>query len=293
MEAVQIVSRILFVIVLVLAAHSYVMSQKTTSGFAEVNGTTLYYELQGKGFPVVFVSGGGILDRRGWELQFEVFAKHYKAIRYDIRGLGKSARPQKSFSHSEDLYALLKFLKIKRAHLVGLSMGGAIVIDFALEHPDMVDHLVLAASGLSDDVKAGANMQGLAVLEQMTKQQGLERLIEVMLGLPFVITQGNESAKERIRTNYLDNRDVFESGFPVYMLWEPTRPAASARLPEVRAKTLIVRGDADNPVYSELTDKIIQGVKHAKVVVIRGGTHFINLDKPQEFNEDTLAFLRE
>jgi len=78
-------------------------------GMARVNGTSLYYEIRGKGFPVVLISGGGMLDRRGWDEQFEALAKSYKVIRYDIRGIGKSARPQQAFSHSHDLYALSRF----------------------------------------------------------------------------------------------------------------------------------------------------------------------------------------
>src|ERR1044071_390009 len=93
---------------------------------AEVNGTRLYYEVAGEGFPLVLISGGGTLDRRAWDDQFEVFAKSYEVIRYDIRGIGKSARPRAAFSHSRDLYELLKFLKVKRAHVVGLSFARAI-----------------------------------------------------------------------------------------------------------------------------------------------------------------------
>lgn len=150
-------------------------------GLAQVNGTSLYYEIKGKGFPLVFVSGGGVLDRRGWDDQFESFAEYYRVIRYDVRGIGKSARPQTVFSHSQDLYALLKFLGIKRAHLVGLSVGGAIGIDFTLEHREMVDHLILAASGVSDDAKAGANLQGLTTLATLTKTEGIERVIQLPL----------------------------------------------------------------------------------------------------------------
>ena len=98
------------------------MDNKPSEGFAAVNGASLYYEVKGNGFPVVFVSGGGILDRRGWDPQFDVFAKHFKVVRYDVRGIGKSSRPATSFSHSDDLQALFEFLNIKRAHLVGLSV---------------------------------------------------------------------------------------------------------------------------------------------------------------------------
>lgn len=267
------------------------MGKKPSAGMAEVNGTSLYYEVKGKGLPVLFVSGGGILDRRGWDDQLEVFSKHFEVIRYDVRGIGKSSRSAGPFSHSDDLHALLKFLAIKRAHVIGLSVGGAIAIDFTLEHPEMVDHLILAASGLSDDAKADANVQGLSMLADMTKKEGLERVIELTLDAPFVITKNNTSAREKIRNIYLDNRDVFEAAFPLYSLWQPVQPAASARLAEIHAQTLIIRGDKDNPTYIALTDKIGRGIKGARTLIIPGGTHFINLDKPKEFNRAALKFL--
>lgn len=267
------------------------MGKKPISGTAKVNGTSLYYEISGDGFPLVLVSGGGILDRRGWDEQFQTFGKHFRVVRYDIRGIGRSLRPAGKFSHSEDLYALLKFLKISRAHLIGLSVGGAIAIDFTLEHPEIVDHLVLAASGLSDDAKSGANIHGLEMLHALTEKEGIEHVIQLTLDTPFVITRENEAVRKKIRMIYLENRDVFESGFPIYKFWQPTRPAASERLSQIQLPTLIIRGDRDNPAYITLIDKIARGIRNSKTQVISGGTHFIHLDKPKEFNRSVLEFL--
>lgn len=256
-----------------------------------VNGTDLYYEAKGRGFPIVFVSGGGILDRRSWDEQFETFSKHYRVIRYDVRGIGKSARPQTSFSHSEDLYALLTELKIKRAHVVGLSVGGAIAIDFAITHPDMVDHLVLAAPGLSSDSKSEANLQGLSVLSTFVKTKGLKHMIQLTLDTPFVLSKQNAAGREKVRQIYLDNHDVFESGFPVYVLWQPIQPPPEDRLATIRGPVLILRGDNDSPVYAAMTERISKGISQSTSVVILGGTHFLNLEKPNEFNQAVLKFL--
>lgn len=136
-------------------------------GTANVNSTSLYYEMTSKGFPLVFISGGGILDRRCWDEQFETFAKDYQVIRYDVRGIGKSARPCEPFSHTHDLYEFLKFLEVKRTHLIALSVGGAIAIDFTLDHPEMVDHLILASAGVSLEKPKEFNR---AVLEFLSKK---------------------------------------------------------------------------------------------------------------------------
>lgn len=262
------------------------------SGTAKVNGTSIFYETRGKGFPLVFVSGGGILDRRGWDNQFETFAKHYRVVRYDIRGIGKSERPHASFSHSKDLYELLRFLKITRAHVVGLSVGGAIAIDFAIEYPEVVDRLILAASGLSSDAKSDGNVQGLKALTDLVRSKGVEHVTQLTLDAPFVLSKQNNEGREKVRRIYLDNADVFESGFPVYSLWEPIQPPPENRLATIRARVLIIRGDSDSPVYASMTDKIGKGIPQSTTVVIPGGTHFLNLEKPAEFNEAMRVFLR-
>ena len=109
-----------------------------------VNKTQLYYEVTGEGQPLVLVHSGGF-DRRLWDEQFTMFADHYKVLRYDVRGHGESPPPTKPYSDAEDLYSLFQWLHIEKAHLVGLSLGSSIVIDFALAHPQMVDTLILVA----------------------------------------------------------------------------------------------------------------------------------------------------
>jgi 3-oxoadipate enol-lactonase len=287
-----LVSGILFFTVTVMVNSENSAQRRVNQGTAKVNGTSIFYETQGRGFPIVFVSGGGILDRRGWGEQFETFAKHYRVVRYDIRGIGKSARPQGSFSHSQDLYALLSFLKITRAHVVGLSVGGAIAIDFAIEHPEVVDHLILAASGLSSDSKTEANLQSLTAIAGLVKAKGIEHVIQLTLDTPFVLSKQNAAGRAKVRQIYLDNQDVFESGFPLYVLWQPIQPPPENRLAGIRARVLVIRGDSDSPAYAVMTDKISKGIPQSSTVVIPGGTHFLNLEKPAEFNQAVLDFLR-
>lgn len=285
--------RVLSLLILLIAFGEGLSAELMQKGLARVNGTSLYYEVKGKGFAVVLISGGGTLDRRAWDNQFETFARYYRVIRYDIRGIGRSAQPRKSFSHSSDLYALLKFLKIKQAHIVGLSFSGAIALDFALEHPEMVDHLVLAATGSSSDAKEKANVDSLLSLSAMAKKEGLPRTIQFLIDLPFFISPGNSGAREKIRQIYLDNGHLFDSGFPLVRLWRPTEPPAGERLSEIRARVLIIEAENDHPAYKAITARLISGIAGAKTIVIPGGTHLLHLDRPKQFNQAVLEFLSE
>src|SRR5216684_3865761 len=127
------------------------MLEYIQSGFAEVNGTTLYYEVAGQGHPLV-LNHGWLGNQRFWDDQFEAFAQHFKVVRYDIRGFGDSGKRKRGmepFSMERDLRGLLQFLGIEKTFLLGLSMGGALAIDFTLQYPEMVDALVTVAAGLS------------------------------------------------------------------------------------------------------------------------------------------------
>ena len=84
-----------------------------------VAGGRLYYEVKGSGHPIVLIHAG-FLDRRMWDEQFELFAKGFKVIRFDVKGFGKSSRPTDKYSDIEDLHTLLTSLKVDKTHVVGV-----------------------------------------------------------------------------------------------------------------------------------------------------------------------------
>jgi 3-oxoadipate enol-lactonase len=273
-----------------LAASALVSAgQPHVSGAAAVNGTRLYYEVAGTGSPVLLVSGGGTLDRRQWDVQFNFLSTRFRVIRYDIRGIGRSARPTGEFSHHEDLRALLDTLDIKRAVVCGVSFGAAIAVDFALDHGDRVSGLVLAGAGLSSDKQE--SVAGVRELSALAKKEGLERAIDAITGMASFVSPANASARRRIRQIYRDNRDVFEAGFPLVTLWQPTSPPASERLTLIKAPTLIIVGGNDNAAVAATADRLASLIKGAQKVVIGGAGHMVNMDAPAEFNRAMLNFL--
>src|SRR3954451_6779242 len=111
----------------------------------------LYVEETGAGYPIVFVHEFGS-DHREWELQVRWFSRHYRCITYNARGYPPSAVPEDPEQYGwqfavDDLLAVLDGLHLPVAHLVGLSMGGYAVLQFALQHPERVSAVVAAATG--------------------------------------------------------------------------------------------------------------------------------------------------
>ncbi|MGD8857036.1 MAG: alpha/beta hydrolase, partial [Chloroflexota bacterium] len=108
----------------------------------EINGAQLYYETQGDGPPLLLIHAG-VADCRMWDDQIDAFSGAYRVIRFDLRGFGRSDMPPGSFANHEDVRALLDHLDARPAHVLGISFGGAIALDFCLAYPDYVRSLIL------------------------------------------------------------------------------------------------------------------------------------------------------
>jgi 3-oxoadipate enol-lactonase len=85
---------------------------QSTGNFAEINGTRILYDVAGNGRPLVLMHAG-ICDSRMWDDQWDELAQHFRVIRYDVRGFGRSAMPAEPFAHRDDLYALLQLLGVE------------------------------------------------------------------------------------------------------------------------------------------------------------------------------------
>ena len=126
-----------------------------TELFAEINGIKICYEVHGEGDPVILVHGFG-RKKENWIAQFKPFSEHFKTIRFDNRGAGKSDRPKGVYTmevFADDIAGLMDYIEIDKAHIVGWSLGGKIVQNFALKYPERVDKMVLINTnyGLPDE----------------------------------------------------------------------------------------------------------------------------------------------
>src|SRR6266436_3819505 len=164
------------------------MVEHVQKGIAEVNGTSLYYEVAGEGHPLV-LNHGGLVDNHLWDDQFDEFARHFKVIRYDIRGFGDSGMLKNGmdpYSMERDLHSLLQFLGIEKTYVLGLSLGGTLAIDFTLQYPGMVDALITVGSGLSGfewGVPEQELMAKFAAMEEAFKSGDIARSVEISLQL--------------------------------------------------------------------------------------------------------------
>ena len=254
----------------------------------------MYYESAGTGPPLLFVHAG-ICDSRMWDEQFAHFARHYRVVRYDMRGYGQTAAVDGPFAHHHDLYGLLKHLGIARTHLLGCSMGGSACLDFALAYPDMVDRLILvgsAPSGYQTNRPLPAQLATVdAALEKGDFATAAELETQIWVdGIGRTPEQVSSELRDRVRAMNMIalQNEVLDLGQP-----QPLDPPAAQRLAEVQAPTLLLIGDLDQPRTLDAIEFMAERLPNARKVVMSGTAHLPNLEQPEHFNAIMLDYLAQ
>ncbi len=157
------------------------------------NNGKISYTVSGEGDPIVLIHGFG-LDQRIWEKQVKELSKTNKVVTYDLRGFGESSLPNGTYSHSDDLNALLKELNISNAKIVGHSFGGEVAIEYALKYPNEVTSLILISPALSG--VRGDSTEWEALIE-LGRNGDIEGIRKRMLGNPIFkdLQEGSEELK--------------------------------------------------------------------------------------------------
>ena len=263
---------------------------------AEVNGITLYYEVTGKGRPVVFVHGFGC-GIRSWDPQVSAFARTHRVIAYDVRGHGLSEAPPTAAAYSqptsvEDLRQLLAALKVRRTAVVGLSMGGNIALNFALAHPTQVSALVVADTGAGSDGH-GEWVATTHAFATALDTGGTEAFADMAMASPLFAPYcaKGPSAQRFIRACLMTHRarGVAHTAREV-LAKRPRIYELAPRLATLRVPTLLIVGDGDDPCL-KIHDFMARTIPGARSIVLRDTGHLSNLESPAAFNAAVKRFL--
>jgi pimeloyl-ACP methyl ester carboxylesterase len=269
---------------------------QTSSGYINVGDGEIYYEVAGQGAPLV-LAHAGFVDNRMWEDQWGDFAQRRRVIRFDMRGFGKSALGATPIERRRDLDRLLQQLDVPRAALLGCSLSGEVVLDFALEHPERVTALILVSA-----VPSGFELQGpppahlfemMGAIEQGDLARASELQNRLWIDGPF---RQPEQVDPLVRQRAAEmNRIALANG-----TWgkadmqpaNPLTPPAVQRLNEIRVPTLIIAGGLDHPEVLRAAEVMATSIPHAAKVIIPNGAHLPNMEQPVAFNRAVLDFLR-
>jgi 3-oxoadipate enol-lactonase len=258
------------------------------SGNVTVDGGSLYYETLGKGAPVILIHGG-FGDRRMWDGQLEPLSQAFRVIRYDHRGFGKSSQPEKPYSPVADLVALMDHLQLKRANLVGNSMGGTLALDFALLQPDRTGAVVVVASTAGGYPVPEEDMKKVNEVLGMARDKGTAAAVPVWLQHPMVnVAAKHPTAGPLLRTMVQDNQRMF---LAEHWPQEPMSPPAYERLSGLNANVLFVIGDQDVASVRNGAEASAARIKKSKVVTIKDADHLPQMEQSETINKLLVEYI--
>lgn len=255
----------------------------------------LAYEIAGDGPPLVLVHAG-VADRRMWDPQWAAFTAHYRTLRYDARGYGESLPPSGPWSQHSDLLGLLDELGIRRAHVIGASMGAGIAVEAALAQPLSIASLILVSPGGALYGDAAADLRAVwhdevAALDRGDVDAAVETNLRAWVDGP---ARAADAVDPAVRAWVGEmQRDAFE--LPE---WDPDdapeselEPPAAARFAEIACPTLIVVGEADRAPSIDAAERLAAEVPGAAIVRRPDVGHMLTLERPAEFEALALDFL--
>ena len=263
---------------------------------ARVNGLDLYYEVTGEGFPLVF-SHEFAGASESWESQVRFFSRRYRVVTYNARGYPPSEAPYSLDAYSqehavEDLFALLRYLDVSQAHVVGLSMGGNVALNFGLAHPEMARSVVIAATGSGTVDRERFHSQGEEVARRI-EAEGMEVMAEEYASGPTRVQfrrkdpRGWEEFKAQLARH---SARGMANTFRGVILRRPTIFALEDRLRGLKPPALIMSGDEDEPCI-EPAVFMKRHIPSSGLVFFPQSGHTINLEEPDLFNRTVLDFL--
>ena len=273
---------------------------KLTVGKEHGEQVELYFEDHGKGKPVVLIHGWP-LSARSWESQVSALVDAgHRVISYDRRGFGWSSQPYGGYDYdtlAADLNALLVHLELRDATLVGFSMGGGEVVRYIAKYgSERVSKAVLAAAVPPFLLKTAANPDGgldEATIAQFKAGVTGDRIAFLHHFATLFFSAGQELKVSEAQRQYAIQIASFASPRGTLQCIESFgRTDFRDDLKKIKIPTLVIHGDSDAIVPFEVSGKrSAQTIAGAKLVLVKGGPHGLNVTHAQEFNRALLDFL--
>jgi pimeloyl-ACP methyl ester carboxylesterase len=261
----------------------------------KVNGVDLYYEVQGKGFPLVMIMGlSANLD--WWAPEpITTLVRHFKVLTFDNRGAGRSEDPGVAFTIktlADDTVGLMNAVKIPKAHVLGISMGGMIAQELVLNYPDKVEKLVLCSTNAGGGKQVPPSEQVLAKLTADTSLMSPEDQVRMVVSLMFT-------------EDFIKQHPKDIATFVQQLTKVPIKPAsykrqlqailqfnAGRRLKTVTKPTLVVHGKKDILIPPENGNIIAGLIPGAKIALFDESGHAVFSPEPAKVNQAIIDFLK-
>lgn len=262
---------------------------------AKVGDVNLYYEVHGTGEPLLLIMGFGSYSAH-WSPILPYLSKEFQVIVFDNRGTGQSDKPDYPYTlpmMAGDAKGLLDVLGIDRAHVFGVSMGGMIAQEFALNYPDRLLCLILGCTNCGGKQSVPPSEEALAFLfgPEMAKLSVEER---ARLTVPWLWTKEFIEKHPEAVEFYVTITSRYPT--PVHGFRNQARAIAAHdtydRLPQIKAPTLVITGDADRLIPPENSRILASRIPGAELVILKNAGHGFTTDAAEEAARAILDFLK-
>jgi pimeloyl-ACP methyl ester carboxylesterase len=256
--------------------------------FVENLGAKIHWDEEGSGAPLLLIMGLG-WPLQAWARTRPVLSAKYRTIALDNRGAGQSEAPAGPYSivqMAADAAAVLNAARVNEAHIFGVSMGGMIAQEFALQYPRKVRSLILGCTAAGGPESVRAEQGAMQVLT--TRGPDAEQFAKAIS--PFIYDRG--TPKERIeedtavRRKWYPTGEAYAAQLQAILGWE-----AYSRLEQIVAPTLVLHGENDRLVPPENAKLIAGRIKNAKLVMLPNASHIFLTDQTESAHRAILEFL--
>ncbi|WP_026736301.1 alpha/beta fold hydrolase [Fischerella sp. PCC 9605] len=259
---------------------------------ANINGANLYYEIHGKGDPLLMIQGWGA-EISNWQNVIQPLSKNFQLILFDNRGMGRSEVTPGDYTTrlmADDAAALLEHLQISQTHVLGWSMGGAIAQELALAYPEKVNRLVLYATAAKFSEKSVFVCR--SQIEAIERQEFATQVNwEVSFCFSEVLFADQarlaEVLKSALNPQYPGTLEGLISQF-VAVASHDTR----GQLGSIKSPTLVIGAEEDSLIRIDNVKSLAGEIKNAELKVLPGA-HMCHIEKAAEFSQAVTEFLRK
>jgi len=290
--------KFLFILSLIASlAGNRLSAQDLANAYVNVSGTMVYVEGggTGKGTRTILVHAG-FQDRTIWDAQAKELMKDHVIIMLDLPGHGKTKDGPEPPMAADVIKVVMDSLQIKKANLVGISLGGAVVTDFAIAHPQRVEKLILVSTALIgwDEGRKldTTTTQYFSQFNTALTNKDTAGAAEVFTHYWFDgLTRSEKTVSPLLRNLFYTTtkntlRQHHASGWPKF-----ATPSAITKISDLKVPTLLLTGTLDLPEELLINGYLVNNLPNASQVMISGAAHMINMEKPERFNQEVRKFL--